>query len=167
MKNFIHNMVDMFGFDNLHDFATSMVHFQLLKITIPLSFGLSAISCILGFEYMTTIAFFIMVIFELISGLTASIFEGKKIESRKFSRFGFKLLTWLILMGVLNVFTNQYSEGALGWFMSTLGSTVVGYIMFEYILSIVENLERITGKEIPLKKVLNDVFSKLVNKKEK
>ena len=67
-------MVDMFGFDNLHDFATSMVHFQLLKVTIPLSFGVSVLSCILGFEDMTTIAFFVMVIFELVSGITASIF---------------------------------------------------------------------------------------------
>ena len=164
MKNIIHNMVDMFGFDNLHDFATSMVHFNLLKITIPLSFGVSVFSCMLGFEDMTTIAFFVMVMFELISGVTASVFEGKKIESRKFSRFGFKLLTWLILMGVLNAFKLQYDGGVLGWFMTTMGSTVVGYIMFEYLLSIVENLERITGKPIPLKKYLLDLFNKFLNK---
>jgi hypothetical protein len=34
--------------------------------------------------------------------------------------------------------------------------------MFEYLLSIIENLERITGQEIPLKKYLNTIFKKLI-----
>ena len=164
MKNLIHELVDTFGFDTFHDFATSMVHFDLLKITLPISFGIGLISCILGFEDMTTIAFFVMVIFELASGITASVFEGKKIESRRFSRFGFKLITWLVLVGVLNAFTLQYTKGVLGWFVETLSSTVVGYIMFEYLISIVENLERITGKEIPLKKYLNGLLDKFISK---
>ena len=119
---------------------------------------------IIGFADATALAFFVMVLFELISGVTASVFEGKKIESRKFSRFGFKLLTWLVLMGVLNTFKRQYNDGALGWMMNTMASSVVGYILFEYVLSIVENLERITGKSIPLKKFLLDLFDKFINK---
>jgi len=164
MKKILHNIVDTFGFDTFHDFATSMVHFKLLKITIPFSIGVGFISTLLGFQDATTIAFFIMVLFELVSGLTASLCEGKKIESRKFSRFGFKLLTWLILMGVINTFSKQYVDGVLGWFVAAMTSSVVGYILFEYVLSIVENLERITGKEIPLKKVLHDLFDKLTKK---
>jgi hypothetical protein len=164
MKKLIHEIVDTFGFDTFHDFTTSMVHFQLLKVTLPISFGLGALSCLLGFKDMTTIAFFVMVIFELVSGVTASIFEGNKIESRKFSRFGFKFLTWLILIMVINAFRQQYVEGVLGWFIHTMNSTVIGYIMFEYLISIVENLERITGKPIPLKKFLLDLFNKFVKK---
>lgn len=164
MKDFLHTIVDHFGFENFNDFATSMIHFKLLKITIPISMGIGLISTILGFKEATTLAFFVMVLFELLSGVTASVFEGKKIESRKFSRFGFKLLTWLILMGVLNAFNNEYDEGVLGWFMDAMKSTIVGYIMFEYVLSIVENLERITGKEIPLKKYLLGLFDKFIKK---
>ena len=164
MKNILHTIVDTFGFDTFHDFATSMVHFKLLKITIPFSIGIGFVSTLLGFKDATTLAFFVMVLFELISGVTASLFEGNKIESRKFSRFGFKLLTWLVLMGVINIFKQQYTEGVLGWFVETMNASIVGYIMFEYTLSIVENLERITGKEIPLKKALNDLFNKLTNK---
>lgn len=164
MKKALHELVDTFGFDTFHDFMTSMIHFNLLKITIPLSGVVGLFSFLLGFQEATTIAFFIMVLFELISGLTASICEGKKIESRRFSRFGFKLLTWLILIGVVTAFKDQYSEGVLGWFVSAMDSSIKGYIMFEYTLSIVENLERITGKKIPLKQALLDLFDKLTKK---
>lgn len=164
MKNLIHNLVDQFGFDCLHDFTTSMVHFKLLKITIPISFGVATISSMFGFEETTMLAFLLMVIFELISGVAASVFEGKKIQSRKFSRFGFKLLTWLTLIFVTYSFSKQYDEGVMNWLLSLLNSTVVGYIMFEYIISIVENLERITGKTIPLKKYLLDLFNKFLKK---
>ena len=67
-------------------------------------------------------------------------------------------------MGVLNTFKSQYNDGVLGWMMNTMASSVVGYILFEYVLSIVENLERITGKSIPLKKFLLDLFDKFINK---
>ena len=164
MRYFFHNIVSHFGFDTFHDFATSMIHFNLLKISAPVGVCLGLMSSILGFADATSLAFFVMVLFELISGVTASVFEGKKIESRKFSRFGFKLLTWLVLMGVLNTFKSQYNDGVLGWMMNTMASSVVGYILFEYVLSIVENLERITGKSIPLKKFLLDLFDKFINK---
>jgi len=162
MNKILYNIIDIFGFDTFQDFTTSMIHFKLLKITIPISISLGVLSTLLGFQTGTTIAFFIMVLFELISGLAASLHEKKKIKSRKFSRFGFKLLTWLVLIGVINTFKNQYTGGILGWFISTTSSTIIGYVMFEYLLSIIENLERITGQEIPLKKYLNTIFKKLI-----
>ena len=66
------------------------------------------------------------------------------------------------MIGVINAFKNQYTGGILGWFISTTSSTIIGYVMFEYLLSIIENLERITGQEIPLKKYLNTIFKKLI-----
>lgn len=164
MSKLISLIVDTFGFDSLHDFMTSMVHFNLLKITIPISTVLGVFSLMLGFQDATTLAFFVMVVFELISGVYASLVEGKRIESRKFSRFGFKLLTWLVLMFVTSAYRNQYQTGVMSWVTELMNNTVVAYIMFEYVISIVENLERISGKEIPLKKYLITLFQKFINK---
>ena len=108
-----------------------------------------------------------MVLFELGSGVCASIVEGKKIVSKKISRFGFKLLTWLILIYITHVFANVYStEGrVIAWFTSAFHETIIGYIMWEYIISILENMERITGREIPLKKYLNELLDKYITKR--
>jgi len=167
MKNLIHTIVDHFGFENLHDFTTSMIHFNLLKITIPMGGILAGISGVLGFDHTILIAFFVMVLFELLSGLCASIIEGKKIISRKISRFGFKLLTWLVLIYITHIFESSYSDkGALiAWFTSAFHETIIGYILWEYIISILENMERITGKQIPLKKYLNEMFNKFISKR--
>lgn len=165
MKKILNTIVDNFGFADFNDFACSMVHANLLKITIPVSGIIALFSHLLGFEEATTVAFFVMVVFELVSGLWASKVEGKKIESRKLSRFGFKLLTWLVLISVVNAFARQYEgHGILGWLVEMLKDTVVGYILFEYVLSIVENMERITGKEIALKRHLNNLFDKFIGK---
>lgn len=124
-------------------------------------------STLLGFDHTTFMAFFVMVIFELGSGVSASIVEGKKIVSRKISRFGFKLLTWLVLIYITHVFAEAYAtKGAvIAWFTSAFHETVIGYIMWEYIISILENMERITGREIPLKKYLNDLLDKYITKR--
>jgi len=167
MKNFIHNLVDHFGFENMHDYATSLVHFKLLKITIPMGGLIAGCSTILGFDHTMFMAFFVMVLFELGSGVTASIVEGKKIVSKKISRFGFKLLTWLILIYITHVFANAYADQGkvIAWFTSAFHETIIGYIMWEYIISILENMERITGREIPLKKYLNELLDKYITKR--
>lgn len=165
MRQLLNDFVDMFGFDSFNDFTSSMIHFNLLKITIPFGGVIALFSHITGFEEMTTTAFLVMVVFELVSGLLASKVEGKEIQSRKLSRFGFKLLTWLVLIFIVNAFAKQYQDqGILGWLVEMLKDTVVGYILFEYVLSIVENLERITGKEIALKRYINGLFDKFINK---
>lgn len=165
MKKLLNDTVDMFGFDSFNDFTNSMIHIDLLKITIPFGGVIALFSHITGFEEMTTVAFFVMVLFELVSGLLASKVEGKKIQSRKLSRFGFKLLTWLVLIFIVNAFAKQYQDqGILGWLVEMLKDTVVGYILFEYVLSIVENLERITGKEMPIKRHINNLFDKFLGK---
>lgn len=166
MKKLLNDIVDMFGFDSFNDFANSMIHIDLLKITIPFGGMIALFSNITGFEEMTTTAFLVMVVFELVSGFLASKVEGKEIQSRKLSRFGFKLLTWLVLIFIVNAFAKQYQDqGILGWLIEMLKDTVVGYILFEYVLSIIENLERITGKEIALKRYVNNLFDKFLNKR--
>ena len=167
MKNLIHTIVDHFGFENLHDFTTSMVHFNLLKITIPMGGIMAGISALLGFTNGMLIAFVVMVIFELFSGIWASVVEGKKIQSRKLSRFGFKLLTWMVLIYITFAFSHAYRDkgAVIAWFTSAFYETIIGYILWEYVVSIIENMERITGVKIPLKKYLNGMLDKFVTKK--
>jgi hypothetical protein len=166
MKNILHTIVDHFGFENFHDFSTSLVHFNLLKITIPMGGIMAGTAALLGFTNGMLAAFIVMVIFELVSGVWASVVEGRRIESRKFSRFGFKLLTWLVLIYITYAFSFTYSNKGvvIAWFTSAFYETIIGYILWEYVVSIVENMERITRREIPLKKYLNGLLDKFITK---
>jgi len=153
MTNMLDNIVNQFGFENLHDFLTSMVHSKLFYLTIPASavifgmiekwFGVS--SAIFG-------AFVVMAVMELVSGIWGAIAQKKRLKSRKFGRFGLKILVWFSLIYVAHAFAQSYKEmegfqaniiyQIFSWFHGVL----MVYVSFEYIISILENLGKITGK---------------------
>ena len=157
MKNFLTNtcdqIVNQFGFENLHDFLTSMVHSKVLYLTLPASavvFGM--IEKWFGFSSAIFGAFVVMAIMELVTGIWGALAQKKKLKSRKVGRFGLKILVWLSLIYVANSFALNYKEAEgfqsmliyqiFSWFHGVL----MVYVSFEYIISILENLGKITGK---------------------
>jgi hypothetical protein len=148
--------VHQFGFANLSDFVTSLVHPKLLLFTLPfsiLSFSIFAtLEVWLGLSSMAIVGFIIAAILELVTGLCASVVKGIPIVSRKFSRFGLKIFVWLGLLLVTNSFYLSYVDHPdvlseiSEYFFYTLHNILVIYIMTEYIISILENLSAINGK---------------------
>lgn len=146
-------LVTHFGFNSLTDFINSMVHTKLLILTIPSSailFGF--VEKWFGFSAAIFLSFIILAIVELVTGLFGAKAKGQKIESRKFGRFGLKILVWLTLMLVANSFAMSYADklgvqaGLIYQLFSWLHGTLVVYVSFEYLISILENLAKITGK---------------------
>ena len=98
INRFLNHFVSCFGFDHVSDFNDSIVHSKLLMLTLPLAAISGFVESFMGLHGLTVLAFVILVVLELVTGLVASKSRGEKIESHKFSRFGLKVFVWITLI---------------------------------------------------------------------
>jgi len=166
IRNFLNYVVINFGFNDLYDFNTSLLHSKLMLLTIPIA-GISAFfEGIFGLQSLTILAFVVLVTLELITGLRASIVLGRRIESKKFGRFGLKVFVWVTLLFVLNSLKIEYlsHEGSFGKvayeLLNWLHGTLFIYINIEYLISVLENLSIVSGKK-------NDTMIEMIKNKLK
>ena len=112
MKGFLND----WGFLNFQDMLQSTLHYKNFKPILALSITIGSISSyidkFLGLEPLVFLAFCILLILEFITGIMASIREGKKIESRKFGRFAFKVFIYTIMISLVHIM-NVNSEGRI------------------------------------------------------
>ena len=132
-----------FGFTDFADFFSSMVHAKLLFLTIPSSFlFFTFIEQWLGITSAIFMAFMVMAVLELITGLWGARAKGQRWSSKKFSRFGLKILVWLSLIMVAHSFASSYVDLAgiqnyiIYQIFYWLHGVLVVYISFEYVISI-------------------------------
>jgi hypothetical protein len=151
---FLNYVCHTFGFSDFsNDFLNSLVHFKFLLFTLPSSFIIfGLVEKVFGVSAAIFISFIVLAILELVTGLTASRVKGLKWESRKIGRFGLKILVWLSLIGVVHSFVLGYKElsGVQEFLIfqtfSILHGTILVYVTFEYLISVLENLSVITGQ---------------------
>jgi hypothetical protein len=164
MKGILNYIVTNFGFLDLSDFGTSLVHKNWVLGLIPLAGVSSIIETTFGLQGLTILAFAVLVMLELLTGLMASKVKGEPIVSKKFGRFGLKMLVWLTLMFVINSLKKEYvavdgnfNDLAAGLF-TWLHGTLFIYVNLEYLISVLENLGVISGRN-------NESIIKLIKKK--
>lgn len=151
--NLCEQLVAHFGFDSLQDFINSMVHQKLLLFTLPTSlFVFGIIEKYFGITSAIFGAFVVLAVLELVTGIWGALAQKKKLKSKKVGRFGLKLLVWLSLIFVAHSFARSY-DGLAGFqnilvfqIFSWFHGVLMVYVSFEYIISILENLGKITGK---------------------
>jgi PAS domain S-box-containing protein len=81
-----------------------------------------------------------------VTGLKSSMIRRIPIQSKKFSRFGFKLVVWFLIFFILQTMKLQYKDNfVIGGIYSWLHSSIFIYVTLEYLISVVENLSVITG----------------------
>jgi phage-related holin len=153
IKKFLDYVVYNFGFESYTDFSDSMIHNKLLFLTIPFAGASAFLEYMVGLQSFTLIAFVVLVILELVTGLVASKNRGEEIVSRKFSRFGFKVFVWFLLIYIVNSMKLEYRNSdtdfgslAYGLFIWLHGTLFI-YIVIEYLISVLENLGSITGNK--------------------
>lgn len=175
IKNFCNYVVTNFGFKNLNEFYSSTIHTQLTILTIPISLIGSIIEDNTGLSYITLISFGVLILMEFLTGIYASKIKNIPIESRRFSRFGLKLLVWLSLIFIIHSLKMEYmgktditSLMAYGLFSWLHGALYV-YVNLEYLISVLENLEIISGNDSAtskltlLKKKISSFLDKLLS----
>jgi len=154
-------LVQTFGFKDKMDYVHSLTHIKLLALTIPIA-GISAfVETYFGMRLVTIIAFLVLMTLELVSGLFASVLLKKKIESKKLSRFGFKVATWMILFFVINSIRLQFKEDGplIATVFDWIFNVILSYVALEYLVSVLENYAVITGK--PQSKIIMALQKKL------
>ena len=150
MKNFLSNaletVVTNFGFRSTSDFVGSIIHVKLMMVTLPIALLSSVIENYFGLHAITMIAFITLITMELITGIAASRARGIPLQSKRFSRFGFKLGIWMTIFFILQSMYLQYKDNSIiGGIYSWLHGSIFIYVSLEYLLSVVENLSVITG----------------------
>ena len=112
------------------------------------------------------VAFAILALAELITGLYASVIVRKeKLQSGKMGRFTFKLAMIFIVIYVINTFMKQFQNQspALHTLFDWMYTGVFAYSALEYLVSVLENVAVITGKEsstliVAIKEKLNSLL---------
>lgn len=159
-------MVTNFGFDHISDFNDSIIHSKLLMLTIPVAAISGVVESIMGLYGLTVLAFVVLVILELVTGLAAAKSRGEKIESHKFSRFGLKIFVWMTLIFITHSLELEYSDnkdllsvltkGFFGW----LHGALFVYVTLEYLISVLENLGSLTNEKSK-KTLITAIINKL------
>ncbi|MFN4124142.1 MAG: phage holin family protein [Flavobacteriales bacterium] len=156
-----------YGWSDPSEFMLSI--FPSLKYHI--TFGMVVLSSLmvslemfLGLSHATLVAFAVLALAELISGLTASVVVKKqRLESGKMGRFTFKLAMLMIVIYVVNTFRLQFLDNApiLHGLFDWMYSGIFAYTALEYLVSVLENVSVITGKESS--SLINAIKEKLSN----
>lgn len=157
IRSVLNTLAYEFGFTNFSDFVDSLIHTKLMAFTIPLAFSIAGVVTFLennlGMQVMTMTALLALLVLELVTGLWGAKASKTKIESRKFARFGLKVIVWFTLFFIMNSLTIQYEDEkglwskALYTIFSWSHGTLMVYVTLEYFISVLENFSKITGRD--------------------
>lgn len=169
-------LIGEFGFECRKNFVASTFGFLLHKKSVAFSFYLGALALFIkkwiGLEAVVFVSFLLLILFEFITGIKASLKEGKKIESKKFGRVILKMLVYTLIIGIINSFKNNlpcpsifgYDINIYEW----IYYSVVNLILVQLIISVFENLSRLGFKETStIFKVISNKLEKWFNLNEK
>lgn len=175
IKNFFNYIVVNFGFTSINDFYSSTIHHNLMVLTIPTTIIISFIENLMGLQYLTLVSFGVLILMEFITGIAASKTKNIPIESKKFGRFGLKLMVWISLIFIINSLKLEYKgktdmTGLMAFSLfSWLHGALYVYINLEYLISVLENLEVVSGNDAAtskltlIKKKLSSFIDKLLS----
>jgi hypothetical protein len=174
IKNFVNYIVVNFGYHGVEDFYSSTIHHNLTILTIPVALIGALIEKYTGLHYITLLSFGVLILMEFITGISASKIKNIPIESKRFSRFGLKLLVWISLIFIINSIKMEY-EGKTDVtslmahaLFSWLHGALYVYVNLEYLISVLENLDVISGNDAAtsklslIKKKLSTFIDKLL-----
>jgi hypothetical protein len=149
-------------------FLQSLLPSIKLKITIPLLFAsglLGMVTDLMGVKIQTLAAICVALLAELVSGIYASIKRGEHIRSGKFGRFVVKAFVWLLSIFIVNAFCKEFSQDATSLAAPVMVWVRSAFLMtcfLEYMISINENMESITGKKSFFIKLFTDKIKGLI-----
>lgn len=152
MKKVITKILAGFEYYSVSDFIQSLLptlKYQTLLMTFTASALVSFVETVFGITWMAFISFFLVMVFELLSGTYASNIQGIPFSSSKLSRFTFKVACYMVLISVPYIFYINYkTQGNVtaSFIFEWLHIFLVVQIIIENILSIIENIAVIQGK---------------------
>ena len=105
---------------------------------------------VLGLDGAAFVALGFVFLFELITGVWAAHLRGETISSLKLSRFTLKVACYLVLISatyLMAINFKNHNKDVAGWVFDWLHVFLLTQIVLENVVSILENLASINGKE--------------------
>ena len=158
-----------FGFSNWYEFKESTFGFIMSLKIISLSALFATVSTVIndvfGFSHLFLVAYILLLIFEYLTGVIASIKRKEKHESRKLGRMLLKIAVYLVPIYILNTFQKEVEFPSIADYeidpFKWLYWTVVLVIVWQLIVSLLENMEQLNFKYAGiLLKIINRRFYK-------
>ena len=139
------------GFTSMQDLLQSTLHIGSLKPMMVLSVTFGTLSSItdkfLGLEPLVYLCFLILLIVEFITGISASIREGKKIESKRLGRFIVKIVVYTLMIAIVNILNKSFDDRIVGKIYNFIYWVIIDFITLQLIISVFENLSRLGFQE--------------------
>jgi len=164
--------ISEFGFPSCKNFISSTFGFCLNKKAFVLSVFLSGFSMFIekyiGLTSLVFTSFIILLFLEFITGIKASLREGKKIESRKFGRVILKLVIYTLIIGIINSFRVGINVPVLFNkeinIYSAIHFVTINLILLQLLISVFENLSRLGFEESnKIFRILKKITDKYIN----
>jgi len=164
----VNSFIQEFGFKTIEEFGISTFGFTIKKEIITLGISLGTLAAVVesfvGLDPLVYIAFIVLLYIEFRTGIKASIKDNKKIQSKKIGRVILKMLTYTVIIGIINIFrTRLFIPSILGFevnIYSVVYYAVLNLIIIQLLLSVFENLSRLGYRET------NKIFHFITKKME-
>ena len=157
MKLYFQTRLRGFEYANFLELGQSIMpssKYQLSAPTLLVSMTLTGvqrtIEILYGLDGMGFLALVAVFCLELITGISASVIKKENISSHRLSRFTLKAACYLVLISVPYVLSQSLKSsdrGATAWALDALSSLLILQVVQENVVSVLENLAVITGKE--------------------
>ncbi len=143
------------GYSSLGDFLNSLLHINSYKPITLMSITLGTLATLfekfIGLEPIVYLAFIGLLAVEFFTGIQVSLKAGKKLESKRFGRFIFKIGAYSIIIGSLNIFAkflppftiNDMSVSFYEW----LYYVILNMVIVQLFISVFENGSKLGWKE--------------------
>jgi phage-related holin len=162
-------LLKTFDFHSLAEFVMSLAPSFKYKLNVPLMVISSVWVCVdkvFGLDNSAFLALLIVFVTELLSGIIASRVRKETFSSLKLSRFSLKVACYLVLIGVtyaMYLSFKHHGDDTASVIFDWMHIFLVVQIVFENIISILENVAAISGKDKSawinkLSEKLNSIF---------
>ena len=158
----MNKLLAMFGFRGPEDFLESVMRINLSQLLIPASLIGSFVEQYFGLNLACMVILFCLLLMELVTGVWAAMRRKEKISSAKLQRFGIKLFVWFFLLMLFHVFSRFYGDGAGAMIYSGIHSFLVMYIIGVYTVSVLENVNSISGGDSDIQAIIVKIKDKLL-----
>lgn len=163
MKN-INYLLNAFGFMSWQDCKFSTIGFVNLEI-VSVSAILALVKTLFGVDWVFFSAYIVLILFEWITGVKASLKKGEKHESRKLGRMIFKIGVYSLVILILNTFhTHLHFPVVFGYEIDPfvwLYWVTLFVIIWQLFISVLENLDTLGFKWAKvLQRIINNKFYK-------
>lgn len=163
-------IIRSFEFDGWSGLGSSLMpsvkYGSMTSLTIVASSVSVVVNLLFGLEAFAFVALLVSMVAELTSGVLASFYLKAMFDSNRFSRFLFKAFYYLVLIYITNSMAQGYKAQGNDSAFTTfhwMHLFITVQIVLENIISILENISSISGKDkghwiVSVKDKVNELF---------